>query len=113
MPWLQTSYGNTRGKDVPFNLFTLMELHYTTGLNTKGLLKANDDKTVAYAKPAYSASQNVFAIFDHSLGRMVDFQLTASVTNALAVYAATHPSGARVVALWFKGAPPSDSNQQP
>ena len=37
------------------------------GMNTKGLLKANADKTVAYAKASYHAVQNVCAVFDDDL----------------------------------------------
>jgi hypothetical protein len=97
-------------KDVPFNLFTLMELHYTTGLNTKGLLKANADKTAACAKPAYSAAQNVFAVFDDTLSRVAEYPFTPGVTNTLALHA-WHQRNTRqqVVALWFSGDVPADS----
>jgi hypothetical protein len=98
-------------KDVPFNLFTLMELHYPTGRNTKGLLKANADQTVAYAKPAYFAAQNVFAIFDDSLSPIADYPSTASTTNRLAVTAyRKRETNQQVIAIWFSGAVPSDSN---
>ena len=65
------------GKDVPFNLFTLCELKYAqpkmTGFNRKGLLRCNDDKTVAGPKLAYFAAQRVFSIFDDTLERFRDF----------------------------------------
>jgi GH35 family endo-1,4-beta-xylanase len=99
-----------RDRDIPFNLFTLMELHYTTGLNTKGLLKAENDKTVARTKPAYQAAQNVFSIFDDRLARMPDYPHTCSATQELAVSAYRRKDGAQAVAVWFRGAVPSDSN---
>lgn len=99
------------GRDVPFNLFTLMELQYTTGWNTKGLLKANPDQTVAYAKPAYFAAQNVFAVFDDSLSRMTNFPCTVKGTNQVAFYAYQQKeSGRQVVTIWLSGSVPSDSN---
>jgi hypothetical protein len=103
-----------QGKDVPFNLFTMIDLHYRWGgkldMNYKGLLAAREDQTVAYAKPAYFAAQNVFAIFNDSLVRVTNFTCTASVTNAVAAFAHASKAGDRVVTLWFKGAMPSDSN---
>ena len=102
------------GKDVPFNLFTMIDLHYRwngkVDMNYKGLLASREDQTVAYAKPAYFAAQNVFAIFDDSLARVTNFGCAASVTNAVAAFAYTNKTGDRAITLWFKGAMPSDSN---
>jgi hypothetical protein len=104
------------GKDVPFNLFTMIDLHYRWGgkldMNYKGLLASREDQTVAYAKPAYFAAQNVFSIFDDSLVRVTNFTCTASVTNAIAAFAYASKTGDQVVTLWFKGAMPSDSNSK-
>jgi hypothetical protein len=103
------------GKDVPFNLFTMIDLHYRWGgkldMNYKGLLATREDQTVAYAKPSYFAAQNVFAIFDDSLARLTNFAFTASVTN-VAAFAYASETGDQVVTLWFKGAMPSDSNSK-
>jgi hypothetical protein len=102
------------GKDVPFNLFTMIDLHYRWGgkldMNYKGLLASREDQTVTYAKPAYFAAQNVFAVFDDSLLRVRNFTWTASVTNAIAAFAYASKTGDQVVTLWFTGAMPSDSN---
>ena len=104
------------GKDVPFNLFTMIDLHYRWGgkldMNYKGLLASREDQTVAYAKPAYFAAQNVFSIFDNSLVRVTNFTCTASVTNAIASFAYASKTGNQVVTLWFKGAMPSDSDSK-
>jgi hypothetical protein len=105
------------GKDVPFNLFTMIDLHYRwngkVDMNYKGLLASREDQTVAYAKPAYFAAQKVFAIFDNSLVRLTNFTCTASVTNSIAAFAYTNRiTGAQVVALWFKDDMPSGSNNK-
>jgi hypothetical protein len=103
------------GKDVPFNLFTMIDLHYRWGgkldMNYKGLLASREDQTVAYAKPAYFAAQNVFAVFDDSLSRIADFPFTVSGTSKVALSAyQKKASGNQVVTIWFSGAMPSDSN---
>ena len=100
-----------RGKDCPFNLFTLMELRYPTGLNSKGLLKANEDMTVARPKPAYFAAQRVFAIFDDSLERLPSFRASHREQTPLAASGYRKKGGkGTVVAVWFSGAPPVESN---
>jgi hypothetical protein len=99
------------GHDVPFNLFTLMDLHYPDRVNTKGLLRSRPDKTVDAPKPAYRAAQHVFAVFDDSLARITDYPFTATVEAPLALYAYGHKAtGQQVVAIWFRGAVPEDSN---
>jgi len=104
------------GKDVPFNLFTLCELKYTqpgmTGFNRKGLLRCNDDKTVAGPKLAYFAAQRVFSIFDDTLERIRDFKFTTPCKEKLAVSGYRQKVGGSVmVTAWLSGAPPEDSNQ--
>ena len=104
-------------KGVPMNLFTLMELHYAAAgggvrVNTKGLLKSNPDKTVERPKPAYYAAQHVFSIFDDTLVRMADYPSTTTATRKLAVNAwARRDTKKQVVAVWFSGEVPSDSNE--
>ena len=109
-------------KDVPMNLFTLSDMHYTTAsaqggadgilrMNYKGMLATNPDQTVAYVKPAYYAAQTVFAIFDDTLPRVKDyaFSTTALREVALSGYRRER-DGAQVAALWFSDAPPAEAN---
>ncbi len=103
------------GKDVPVNLFTMIDLHYRRGgkldMNYKGLLASREDRTVAYAKPAYFAAQHVFSVFDDSLSRMADFPFTVKATNKVALYAYRQKAtGKQAVTLWLSGAMPSDSD---
>jgi hypothetical protein len=93
-----------RAIDAPFSLFPLMDLRYPTGWNHKGLLQANEDLTVAYAKPAYYAAQRIFGIFDDSMERIRDFQATTTAKEPLAASAYRKKgSAATVVAVWFNG----------
>lgn len=101
--------------DVPFNLFTLMELHYKdkgggVKVNTKGLLKSKDDKTVERAKPAYFAAQHVFALFDDTLTRIEDFPARGGPQNLVIHAYAKKDSKKQFVTLWLGGAIPSDKN---
>jgi hypothetical protein len=103
------------GQDVPFNLFTLCELKYAqprmTGFNRKGLLRCNEDQTVAGPKLAYFAAQRVFSLFDDALVRVRDFPFATPSDEPLAVFGYRQKdSGALVVTAWLNGAPPGDSN---
>lgn len=109
-------------KDVPMNLFTLSDLHYTTAsaqggvdgmlrMNYKGLLATNPDQTVAYVKPAYRAAQTVFAVFDDTLVRVADYPFVTTALRGIALSGFRRErDGAQVVALWFNDAPPADAN---
>jgi len=111
-----------RAKDVPMNLFTLSDMHYTTAsaqggadgilrMNYKGLLGTNPDQTVSHVKPAYYAAQTVFAIFDDALERLADFPASTTALRGVALTGYRRASdGAQVVALWFNDAPPAEAN---
>lgn len=103
------------GKGVPFNLFTLCELKYSqpkmTGFNRKGLLRCNEDMTVAGPKLAYFAAQRVFSTFDDSLERIADFHFEVAPEEKVAAYGyRKKEGGGLVVAAWLNGAPPEDSS---
>jgi hypothetical protein len=104
-----------RGRDIPFNLFTLMELAYKADggnrMNTKGLLQAGPGASVARAKPAYFAAQHVFAIFDHTLDRLTDYP-AATAVEKLAVFGYARKGTAhQVAAIWLSGGRPADTNE--
>jgi hypothetical protein len=103
-----------RAQGIPFNLFLLMEFDYAghphDGMNSKGLLKANPDKSVAYPKQAYQAVQNVCSLFDDTIVRLPDFSYQAYARHPLAVtgYRQTI-TGAPLIALWYNGEVPTES----
>lgn len=109
-------------KDVPFNLFTLSDLHYRQGNNTsgtpdgvlrmnyKGLVGTNPDQTVSHVKIVYGAAQAVFGLFDATLVRQPDFPFTSTALRGLALSAYARADGAQVVAYWFNDAPPAEAN---
>lgn len=101
------------GKGVPFNLFTISDMHYVRDgkamMNYKGLLETNPDMSIKRAKPAYEACRRVFALFDDSLARIDDFKPTASAKD-VALYAYRRSDGAAVVTVWSKAAAPVEAN---
>ena len=112
-----------RAKDIPMNLFTLSDLHYTQAtnqtsvdgvvrMNYKGLVATHPDQSVAYLKPAYAAAQSVFTLFDDSVTRIADFPVTSTFLRTLAVtgYRHTTHDNALMVTLHFNDAPPAEAN---
>ncbi|MBL9205702.1 MAG: hypothetical protein JNN01_11490 [Opitutaceae bacterium] len=101
-------------RGIPFNLFLLMEFDYAgqphTGMNSKGLLKANADKSVAYPKQAYQAVQNVCTLFDDTFVRVPNFAYHAYARHPLAVTGYRQKiTGAPLIALWYHGEVPTES----
>lgn len=111
-----------RAKDIPMNLFTLSDMHYTTAsaqggpdgvlrMNYKGLVGTNPDQTVSHVKPAYRAAQTVFAIFDDTLERIRDYAFTTTAIRGVALSGYRRAAdGAQAAALWFGDAPPAEAN---
>lgn len=119
LPWTELTQANWNlrrlrgdlGHDLPSSLFTLMDLKYPTGWNNKGLLKANPDLTVAYAKPAYYAAQHVMTLFDASLVRLTNFTFQSDAAVPLRGYGYRQTgTGHSLVTVWFSGNTPSDAN---
>ncbi len=102
-------------KEVPFNLFTLCDLHYRVAgggldMNYKGLLATNPDQTVTGPKPCYHAVQRVFTIFDDSLEVIPNYAFSTTSLRGLSVsgYVAREGKG-QIAAFWFSDAPPDDT----
>lgn len=130
LPWSETTQAKWnlrrllahRAKDVPMNLFSMSDMHYTQyhsgpegvlRMNYKGLLATHPDQTIAYAKPAYHAAQHVFTIFDGTVERIADFPFTSGVAapRRLAVTGYSLQGTAKqIVALWLSEAPPREDN---
>ena len=80
-------------------------MKYSDEMNAKGLLRSNDDQTVAYAKPAYYALQNLASVFDSRLERIRNFKYEANISQSLSVFAyRNRDSKLGVVAIWLDGA---------
>lgn len=129
-PWTETTQAKWdlrrllahRAKDVPMNLFTISDMHYTQPngakggsdgvlrMNYKGLLATNPDKSIGHVKAVYPAAQTLFAIFDDSLQRMVEYPCTTTANRGVASTGYRTARGAQVVALWLNDEPPVEAN---
>jgi hypothetical protein len=100
------------GRDKESSCFAIVDMKYPDEMNRKGLLRARDDRTVEYAKPAYYSVQNLAAIFDNRLVRMHEFPVDGAVAGKpMSVYGYRHePTGRTIATIWFNGEVPADAN---
>lgn len=102
------------GRGIATNLFTISDIHYAagdhmTGVNTKGLLKTNPDKTIERPKLAYRAAQHVFTVFDDQWLPAGENQPVVSGEN-VAAFGYRHRAGkGTLVTLWCNEARPADA----
>ncbi len=98
------------GRNIPTNIFTIIDLKYPSAWNHKGLLHANEDKTVAGEKVAYTSMQNVTAIFDHHL--QLDQQVIYNMRERLPVTGFGFKSASgRLFTLWKDDRVPIEENE--
>jgi hypothetical protein len=99
------------GRDIPSSYFAIMDMKYPDEMNRKGLLHSRDDQTVAYAKPAYYALQNLATVFDATLMRLPDYRYDSDCEKSLSLFGYAHRSSQfQVVTLWLDAEVPSDRN---
>lgn len=103
------------GHDKESCCFTIMDAKTPQEWNHKGLLQAKEDMTVAYAKPAYYAFQNLISVFDDRLERLETYPYSArkADNSTLSLYAfADKTSQLQAVTVWIKDNVPSNNNEQ-
>jgi len=99
------------GRGIATNLFTISDIHYAegdhmVGVNSKGLLKTNPDKTIERPKMAYAAAQHVFSLFDNTveLQSKIKPQVNSDKISAF-VY---HKKGKSLLTVWNHEARPAE-----
>lgn len=101
------------GRDIPSSIFAIMDMKYPDEMNRKGLLHANEDKTVAYRKPAYYAVQNLASVFDHQLKRIPSYGYVSDNKQSISLFGYENKaSGKQVITFWFDDETPSDNNEK-
>lgn len=131
-PWTELSHSKWAlrrllgdlGRDIPSSYFCIMDMRYDHGwkdgratydtgeytMHTNGVLKANPDRTVAYAKSAYKALQNLAAIFDDTLTRISEFAYETNEDRSMSLFAYRNKASEQsLVCYWLDGEIPSDS----
>ncbi|AQG80710.1 GH39 family glycosyl hydrolase [Spirosoma montaniterrae] len=102
------------GRGIATNLFTISDIHYAAGdhmvgINSKGLLETNPDKTIKRPKLAYKAAQHVFSLFDDQLETLLTVKPT---TDQPTVYAFAYRHKANrgsLVTLWSGETRPAET----
>ena len=102
---------------VESSIFTICDYHQRgRDMNRKGLLYANEDKTIHHAKLAYYGVQNLAAVFDVTLERdrsgcagILANGGAASGQTACFAYRRTTADNAPLIVYWDRSRIPSDS----
>ena len=102
------------GRGIATNLFTISDIHYAAGdhmvgVNTKGLLKTNPDKTIERPKLAYRAAQHVFSLFDEQIELLEKLKPTVSQETVAAFQYRNTKTGGSLVTLWSGEARPAET----
>ncbi len=101
------------GHDVDVtNVFQISDMHYKpgdhmSGLNSKGLLKANPDNSIDRPKKSYSAFRNVASVFSGKIERIQDLQVNKEESLSVFAYNKNGTNG-NAITLWFSEAKPED-----
>lgn len=101
------------GRGIATNLFTISDIHYAAGdhmvgINTKGLLQTNPDKTIKRSKLAYKAAQHVFSLFDDQLELLPNLKPTISQETVNAFAYQHIATGGSLVTIWNKEERPAE-----
>ena len=104
------------GRGIATNLFTISDIHYEpgdhmVGVNSKGLLKTNPDKTIDRPKLAYKAAQHVFSLFDS--GMLLDSAIRIKSSRADQSFFGYKHAGNKssLLIIWQHEEKPSDTYQ--
>ena len=102
------------GRGIATNLFTISDIHYAAGdhmvgINSKGLLQTNPDKTIKRPKLSYKAAQQVFSLFDEQLETVLTAK-PATNQETVNAFAYRHKeSGGSLITMWSKEARPAEA----
>jgi len=101
-----------RSLDVPTTIFSIVDLAYNSGLNSKGLLKSNLNKTVEYRKPAFAAYQHVVNLLPAQVKPAPGITIAHSEPG-LFTEAFEHPNCDNpMVFIWLGNAAPDESTSR-
>ncbi|MBC8154480.1 MAG: hypothetical protein H7Z72_16370 [Bacteroidetes bacterium] len=102
------------GRGIATNLFTISDIHYApgdhmVGVNTKGLLQTNPDKTIKRPKLSYKAAQHVFSLFDDQIETLIQTRPTVDQETVNAFAYRHKAMGGSLVTLWSIEARPAET----
>lgn len=99
------------GRGINTSLFSISDMHYGWGtenvrINTKGILKTNEDKTIDRPKMAYKAAQHVFSLFDDQIKIDSTAKLETTQINQSFFACKQVGSGLSIITIWQNEYPP-------
>lgn len=98
------------GRGIPHSQFAISDMMYPTGMNTKGLLKANDDLSIGWPKQSYYAYQYLTSVFDAAVAAAPAVAVELKAPEKASAYAfRDQPSGGLAIAYWHSGAVPAEA----
>ena len=95
-----------RVRNIPSNLFTLIDLQYTFMLQSFGLIRSNTLKEPVYRRPSYFAMQNVYSYFDENV-HPIGVETRTANGKELTV-AKFELQSSPVWVVWYSGERPGD-----
>lgn len=115
--WFLRRMLGDHGRNIATNVFTLSDLHYQqgdhfAGVNSKGLLKTHEDKTIDRPKLAYYAVQRVVGFFNADEVRLLgSVEIIPSLpTESLSTFGYEHKrTGTTVYTMWSHEERPEES----
>jgi hypothetical protein len=102
------------GRGIATNLFTISDIHYEpgdhmVGVNSKGILKTNPDKTIDRPKIAYKAAQHVFSLFDNSILIDSSIKIKSSRSDQSSFSYRHSDQKSSLITIWQSEERPSDT----
>jgi hypothetical protein len=99
------------GRNIPTNIFSIIDMEYPKGWNYKGILKADNDKKVDKPKIAYNAMKNVTSIFDQNIIVDTKSNITHNYRYSLSKYSfIDNRNNSKMITFWYDGEKPNNSN---
>ncbi|WP_341228427.1 hypothetical protein [uncultured Arcticibacterium sp.] len=104
------------GRGIATNLFTISDMHYAAGdhmvgVNTKGILKTNPDKTIERPKMSYKAAQHAFSLFDSQI-ELLKNEKPITDQDSVSIFQYRHKkNGGTITSLWSNEGRPAEEYQ--
>lgn len=117
--WNQTSQAkwNLRrmlsdyARNIPTNIFSIIDMKYPNGWNYKGILRADAEKKVDEPKLSYHAMKNVTSLFDHNIIVDNKSRITHNYKYSLSKYAFIDKrDNTKLIVFWYDGEKPANYN---
>ena len=97
------------GRGIPYSQFAISDMKYPSGMNTKGLLKMNEDLSIAYPKQSYFAYQNLTSLFDSTIVASTEVNCELKTNSASSFYTFLDKiSNKLMVTYWYSGNVPDN-----